>query len=99
MIFPPEPSKECVKVSHVIFECRVINHHPISKHDISIGRKAEFCTLFYNIDGSKSKFDEFATELTATSVTFSVTGITTTNVSKTEFALLHKLDINLLSNS
>ena len=30
MIFPPEPSKECVKVSHVIFECRVINHqyHP-----------------------------------------------------------------------
>ena len=27
-IFPPEPSKECVKVSHVIFECRVINHHP-----------------------------------------------------------------------
>ena len=29
MIFPPEPSKECVKVSHVIFECTVINHHPI----------------------------------------------------------------------
>ena len=28
MIFPPEPYKECVKVSHVIFECRVINHHP-----------------------------------------------------------------------
>ena len=28
MIFPPEPSKECVKVCHVIFECRVINHHP-----------------------------------------------------------------------
>ena len=21
LIFPPEPSKECVKVSHVIFEC------------------------------------------------------------------------------
>ena len=28
MIFPPKPSKECVKVSHVIFDCRVINHHP-----------------------------------------------------------------------
>ena len=26
LIFPPEPSEECVKVSHVIFECRVINH-------------------------------------------------------------------------
>ena len=30
LIFPPEPSKECVKVSHVIIECRVINHHPLS---------------------------------------------------------------------
>ena len=30
MIFPPEPSKEGVKVSHVIFECRVINHHPFA---------------------------------------------------------------------
>ena len=29
MTFPPEPSKECVKVSHVIFECRVINHYPV----------------------------------------------------------------------
>ena len=29
LIFSPEPSKECVKVSHVIFECRVINHHPV----------------------------------------------------------------------
>ena len=28
LIFPPGPSKECVKASHVIFECRVINHHP-----------------------------------------------------------------------
>ena len=28
LIFPPEPSIECFKVSHVIFECRVINHHP-----------------------------------------------------------------------
>ena len=28
LIFPPEPSKECVKVSHVMFECRVINQHP-----------------------------------------------------------------------
>ena len=30
MIFPPGPSKEYVKVSHVIFECIVINHHPAS---------------------------------------------------------------------
>ena len=28
LIFPPEPYKEYVKVSHVIFECRVINNHP-----------------------------------------------------------------------
>ena len=30
LIIPPDPSKECVKVSHVIFECIVINHHPNS---------------------------------------------------------------------
>ena len=28
LIFPPKPPKKCVKVSHVIFDCRVINHHP-----------------------------------------------------------------------
>ena len=28
MIFPSELSRERVKVSHVIVECRVINHHP-----------------------------------------------------------------------
>ena len=42
LIFPPEPSKECVKVCHVIFECRVINHHPI--HDtrpITVKRNTE----------------------------------------------------------
>ena len=31
LIFSPEPSKECVKVSHVIVECRVINHHPVKQ--------------------------------------------------------------------
>ena len=30
LIFPSEPSRERVKVSHVIVECRVINHHPDS---------------------------------------------------------------------
>ena len=28
LIFPPKPPEEGVKVSHVIFDCRVINHHP-----------------------------------------------------------------------
>ena len=27
-ICPSEPSRERVKVGHVIVECRVINHHP-----------------------------------------------------------------------
>ena len=27
-ICPSEPSRESVKFSHVIVECRVINHHP-----------------------------------------------------------------------
>ena len=29
LICPSEPSRERFKVSHVINECRVINHHPI----------------------------------------------------------------------
>ena len=29
LILPPKPSKDGVKVSYVIFECRVINHHPL----------------------------------------------------------------------
>ena len=28
LICPSEPSRERFKVSHVINECRVINHHP-----------------------------------------------------------------------
>ena len=28
LFFSSEPSRERVKVSHVIVECRVINHHP-----------------------------------------------------------------------
>ena len=28
LICPSEPSRERVKVSHMIFEYRVINHHP-----------------------------------------------------------------------
>ena len=27
-ICPSEPSRERVKVSHVIVECKLINHHP-----------------------------------------------------------------------
>ena len=28
LICPSEPTRESVKVSHVIVKCRVINHHP-----------------------------------------------------------------------
>ena len=44
MIFPSEPSRERVKVSHVIIECtRLINHHPacsaIMKIEVEMTRK------------------------------------------------------------
>ena len=32
LICPSEPSRERFKVSHVINECRVINHHPLFLH-------------------------------------------------------------------
>ena len=50
MIFPPEPSKECVKVSHVIFECRVINHHPKS-YTIWLRSSVDSCTMFRLVNG------------------------------------------------
>ena len=48
LIFPPEPSKECVKVSHVIFECRVINRHPT---------KIAFNSLKPIISNASKRFD------------------------------------------
>ena len=29
LIFQSEPTKERVKVSHVVVKCRVVNHHPL----------------------------------------------------------------------
>ena len=68
------------------------NYFSKSLASIASDVKADFSTLFYNIDGNKSNFDKFATELSATSVTFSVIGLAETNVSKTELAPLYNLD-------
>ena len=49
--FPPEPSKECVKVSHVIFERRVINHHPF------LGLPLKLACMLYikvNVNGGQN---------------------------------------------
>ena len=43
--FLPEPSKECVKVSHVIFECRVINHHPCMARYLIVARALDLALL------------------------------------------------------
>ena len=58
LIFPPEPSKECVKVSHVIFECRVINHHPFSteKLDCSPLQNLAQLTIVEKILRAKKKY-------------------------------------------
>ena len=45
LIFPPEPSKECVKVCHVIFECRVIKYHPFAH-----AKRACSITLHSNLE-------------------------------------------------
>ena len=53
LIFPPEPSKECVKVSHVIFECRVINHNPYFIQQLPIF--GQFLAQLYQITSIYSK--------------------------------------------
>ena len=53
---------------------------------------SDFSTLFYNIDGNKSNFDTFVSELLASTIKFSVIGIAETNVGKNELASLFKMD-------
>ena len=67
------------------------NYFSKSLASIASDVKADFSTLFYNIDGNKSNYDKFATELSPTSVTFSVIGLAETNVSKTELVFTVKL--------
>ena len=48
-ICPSEPSRERVKVSHVIVECRVINHHPYLEpaiHFPNMGLSFQFLVLW-----------------------------------------------------
>ena len=52
----------------------------------------DFSTLFYNIDGNKSNFDSFASELSTLAMKFSVIGLAETNIGKDETASLFKID-------
>ena len=58
------------------------------KNDVT----TDFSTLFYNIDGNKSNFDSFISELSATNMKFSIIGIAETNVDKDDLASLYKID-------
>ena len=49
-ICPSEPSRERVKVSHVIVECRVINHHPSGTELVfQEGQNAERSRALYSM--------------------------------------------------
>ena len=52
----------------------------------------DFSTLFYNIDGNKSNFDTFVSELSSIDMKFSIIGIAETNVYKDESSSLYKID-------
>ena len=52
----------------------------------------DFSSLFYNIDGNKSNFDAFVSELSSTDIKFSIIGLVETNVSKDESSSLYKID-------
>ena len=50
MIWSSEPSRERVKVSHVIVECRMINHHPGRTASHLIFAEAETKSFVINFD-------------------------------------------------
>ena len=74
----------------VLNECK--NYQGKSIQTLVQDTSMDFSTLFYNIDGNKSTFDTFASELSATMVKFSVIGIAETNISNNELASLYKID-------
>ena len=52
----------------------------------------DFSSLFYNIDGNKTNFDTFVSELHTIDLKFSVIGLAETNVSKGENSSMYKID-------
>ena len=52
----------------------------------------DFSTLFYNIDGNKSNFDTFISQLSTLAIKFSAVGLVETNIVKDERTELFKLD-------
>ena len=65
--------------SQILDNCKTI---PLSTLDplISDNDNVDFSTLFLNIDGNKSNFDNFAAELASVNSKFSVIGLAETNI-------------------
>ena len=74
----------------VLNNCK--NYLSKSTKSLNSDSSVDFSTLFYNIDGNKSNFDSFVSELSSLAMKFSVVGLAETNVGKDETSSLFKID-------
>ena len=77
--------------STVLEKCNNFNSDESIKSlkNISLGN---FSTLFYNIDGNKSNFDAYISQISTLGVKFSALGLAETNVGNDETASLFRID-------
>ena len=76
--------------STVLEKCNNFNSESIkSLKNSSLGN---FSTLFYNIDGNKSNFDAYISQISTLGVKFSALGLAETNVGNDETASLFRID-------
>ena len=77
-------------VADVLNNCK--NYFKKSLASLKMDATMDFSSLFYNIDGNKTNFDTFVSELSSIDMKFSIIGIAETNVSKDESSSLYKID-------
>ena len=81
---------DCINKASLILE----SCSPLTMKDLQESATKEtvnFSTLFYNIDGNRSNFDTFSSELSSQKTTFSVIGLAETNTIK-DNADLYRLE-------
>lgn len=97
---PPEVSEHLESMSDVLEKCRCYTRLEFSDMlSLNFDKDSSnetFSTLFFNIDGNKTNFDIFTSELHALKYEFSVIGLAETNVDESQ-SNLYKLNQNYRS--
>ena len=96
---PPEVSEHLESMSNILEKCRCYTRQEFSdmlSTNLDHDRSEIFSTLFFNIDGNKTNFDNFAAEIHTLEYEFSIIGLAETNVDESQ-ANIYKLSPNYRS--